>query len=538
MLAGGLGLVRDYGVSFDEGTQRIIGQTSLLYVFQQLPTPLQRRILSPEAAALISSKSAGRQLHRTRNRDYGVAFELPVAAAEQLLRLREERQVYLFRHVCNLLVCLAGLGGFYYLVQQRFDSWQLGLLGTLLLVLSPRQFVYNSKDAVFMALFTIAVATAVPFIRRPTWRTAAWHALACAVAIDVRIMGVLLPAACLALMALRNWRGDYYGRRVLGPAALYLTLLVGLVVAMWPYLWAAPLSNFWAAYCNMSYFRWPGSVLYQGKLVQATALPWHYVPVWISLTTPLLYLGGFGLGAALIVRQAVASGWRLGTHTPEWQDVLFLGLTLAPIITVISLHSVLYNGWRQLYFIYPTLLLVALRGLVAVGRWRPQGPRLARTWWWGWRATVAAALFMVAGRMVRLHPYEHLYFNALSPNNPAHFYEADYWGLGTRAALAWVMAHDNRPQVRVQRLVALEESLLLNRHMLPAAVRHRLLLVPDAAQADYIIQPYSYQRAEPKPYLTPCYSLYAEQVHVLDIFCRRPTPASGYTSPSRSKSCR
>jgi hypothetical protein len=31
---------------------------------------------------------------------------------------------------------------------------------------------------------------------------------------------------------------------------------------------------------------------------------------------------------------------------------------------------VLYDGWRQLYFIYLVLLLV-LRGLVAAWRWRP-----------------------------------------------------------------------------------------------------------------------------------------------------------------------
>jgi hypothetical protein len=47
--------------------------------------------------------------------------------------------------------------------------WQLAL-GTLLLVLSPRQFAgyYNDKDAVFLALCIIAVATMVSFIRQPT----------------------------------------------------------------------------------------------------------------------------------------------------------------------------------------------------------------------------------------------------------------------------------------------------------------------------------------------------------------------------------
>lgn len=87
-------------------------------------------------------------------------------------------------------MCYLGFAAFYLLVKHWFGSWRWGLLGTLLLVLSPRQFAdcfYNDKDAVFLVLCIVAVATMVSFIRQPTWRTASRHALACAVAIDVRV---------------------------------------------------------------------------------------------------------------------------------------------------------------------------------------------------------------------------------------------------------------------------------------------------------------------------------------------------------------
>jgi hypothetical protein len=92
----------------------------------------------------------------------------------------------------------------YQLARRRFGDWRLGLLGALLLVLSPRlfaEFFYNDKDVVFMAFFVIATNTSVAFVARPSWRRAAWHALACAFAIDARIMGVLLPIATLAWTA-------------------------------------------------------------------------------------------------------------------------------------------------------------------------------------------------------------------------------------------------------------------------------------------------------------------------------------------------
>jgi hypothetical protein len=60
------------------------------------------------------------------------------------------------------------------------------------------------------------------------------------------------------------------------------------------------------------------------------------------------------------------------------RSAAFIGL--GPLVVVVVLHSALYDGWRQLYFIYPVLLLLALRGLVTVWRWRPSWPMLRSGW--------------------------------------------------------------------------------------------------------------------------------------------------------------
>ena len=509
----GLWLVRDYGVSYDEDYQRTTGQVSLLYVFQQLPVAVQQRLVPAPLAARIARNGGYWQLHQYRDRDYGVAFELPLAAAEQLLRLRDERAVYLFRHACTFLLGWAGLLAFYRLAARRFGSWRVGLLGTLLLVLSPRlfaDFFYNDKDAAFLALFTLALATAVPFVRRPTWRTAAWHALACALAINVRIMGVLLPAATLGLLLLRAGRRDYGGRTVGAAAAVYVGLLVALVVGLWPYLWEAPLTNFIAAFRNMSHFRWLGSVLYQGQEVRATRLPWHYAPVWIGLTTPLPYLLLAGVGSGLIVRQIVRRGWRLFASDDEWQDLLFLGLSTAPLVAVIGLRSELYNGWRQLYFLYPPLLLVALRGLVALAHWQPPARAARRYWRPAAGLLLGAALASTASQMVRLHPLENLYFNALAPAHPEQFYEGDYWGLSYRQGLEWLLRHDARRRLRVYSPE--QHPLVLNRLLLPAASRARVEVVDSPALANYVV---SWPADWPGP---PLHSVWAAHVRALNVF--------------------
>lgn len=538
ILALGLGVVRDYSMPGDEEIQRMTGEVSLLYVFQKLPLGLQQRLLPPHAAALIAQKGATTQLHKWRDRDYGVAFELPASALERGLRLHTPRHYFLLRHVLNFLVCWGGFLAFYRLATRRFASWRVGLLGTLWLVLSPRLFgdnFYNSKDAVFLALFTVAVAAAVPFIARPTWRRALGAALAGALAIDVRLMGVLVPAATLAFIGWRALSGQYRGQPGL-PLLLgaYLAALAGLVVVGWPFLWEAPLGNFMVAWRNMSHFRANGDLLYQGQLVRADQLPWHYALVWIGLTVPLVYLLFFGVGALGIVGTLLRRRAPYA-HAAAWQDLLFLGLALAPLAAVIALHSVLYNGWRQLYFLYPMLLLVALRGLVAAWRWQPARGLGRRTWQPALALGVAASLAVVAGRMVRLHPLENLYFNALAPEPFDDHYETDYWSLGMRNGLEWVLAHDSRPQIKVSSPELY--PVALGWQLLPPAQRQRLVLldVKQAAQADYYLHSRAYYHFFPIPYTHPLHELWADNVHVLDVY-KLPAARPGATPAPRAAS--
>ena len=523
LLAGGLSIVRDYGSFIDELSCRESGQISLVYLYQVLP-PAWR---PARVAARLAATPPRYQLAHYRDRDYGVAFELPMTLLEKASGYTELRQVLYLRHTCVFLVCFAGLVAFYWLAAGRLGSWRAGLLGVLLLVLSPRQFAdffYNSKDAVFLACYLLTTATAVAFIRRPTARTAAGHALACALAIDVRLMGVLVPACTLGLVGLRAAGGAYAGQRAGRALLLYAALLPGLVVAGWPYLWSAPWAHFRESFANMSHFRWNGPVLYRGQPVLAPQLPWPYPLVWLGLTVPLLYQAGLLLSLGQLARQLGQRGWRLAASWAEWHDLLLWALGAGPLLAVIALHSVLYDGWRQLYFAYPPLLLLALRGLVAAGRWQPPWPALRTGWAAAGGVGLAAGLLVIASDMVRLHPLENLYFNALAGSHPERRYDYDYWGLSLRQGLAWIAAHDARPGLRVR--TNLGEADITNHALLPAAARARLTIVRENQPADYLLTTYRF-RWRPYPYGRPAYGLRVgpEGRRVFDVFRLPPPPA-------------
>ena len=109
---------------------------------------------------------------------------------------------------------------------------------------------------------------------------------------------------------------------------------------------------------------------------------------------------------------------------------------LFPVFYVILRKSVLYDGWRHLYFIYPMMVVVSCRvltGLISWGKTRPMGSL--------WAALIISVLSWDAARfMVSAHPLQAVYFNPIIGGMKGAFnrYNGDYWGIGLKEGAKWL----------------------------------------------------------------------------------------------------
>lgn len=84
--------------------------------------------------------------------------------------------------------------------------------------------------------------------------------------------------------------------------------------------------------------------------------------------------------------------------------------------------------------------------------------------------------------MIRLHPYQYVYFNSLVGGLKGAFrqYETDYWGLGFKEGTLWFNDHINNPQKNYK--IYLAEPLPLAAYYF----RPNMQAVTDINRADYI----------------------------------------------------
>ncbi len=424
----GIAVAPDFGITWDEVSMRRIGVLTMSYVMDGNP-----------------------QLLSLPERTYGPLFEMILASGEAVLNLRTMHDVTVMRHMLTFFLFAGGVWVFYLLGSKLRKNKVLGLLGAACLVLSPRIFedsFVNSKDIPTLALTIISIHALVRWMEKPTYGRAIWVGCATALAIDVRLVSVILPCFLLLMSALMLM--EKRKKRETDSASLFSQTIVALitcsftVILFWPFLWTNPIGNFLLSLQTMSQFPWHGTVFYMDHLLSDTERPWHYIPVWIAVTTPLI-ITIFGVIGMTVSIGHLKTGI---TSSINRERLLVLSWCLLPLFMVIALHSTLYDGWRHLYFIYPAFILLALEGVAWLFEKEKKITatiiRLRTMQATG--AIIVLSLLTTLFWMIRHHPFENVYF---SVPGIAGSFEQDYWGASYKQGLEWIAANDTGIEIPV-----------------------------------------------------------------------------------------
>ena len=301
-LAAGLLIANDYGISADEATERRTSLANYAYV-------MGRDIFNPDSEAAQGVAAGVPDLHTFNNRFYGAALQCITVLAEHMRGFEMlTRDIYLLRHLFTFAnYFIAGIF-FYLILRRRFGDTWLPLLGALLYILYPRFFgesFYNIKDILFYAWVVISSYFVLKWLENGRLRNAVPAAITLAIAINTRILGVsllLLGCAFAVIMEIRRKKG--IARAIAKPVALG-AMTFACYVAVTPFLWASPLQNAYRTFIHFLDFEpWTGTHFYLGEMI-TREVPWHYIPVWMGVTVPLLYLVMFVAGVAAVCAGAV-----------------------------------------------------------------------------------------------------------------------------------------------------------------------------------------------------------------------------------------
>ena len=493
LLMGAL-VVDDYGVSPDEMVHRRVGSATLDYLAGD-------------------GELAFAQPHL---RYYGTVVMVPLVLVERILGLEDSRDIHLGRHALTHLFFLAGGVFCYLLVFRIFNRGPLALLAMVLFLLHPVIYVpshLGSKDTSFLAAFIVALYLVHRAFRRDALAAFLLCGVGVGLLVNIRTAGVVLFAAVLALRALDLALAGSAGerRRVLVTGGGFALAAMLTYYATLPALWTDTLGQ---AVEALRHSNPPNSGLnlFRGEwLYSPDGPPFAYVPVWVGITTPPATLLLALTGAVALAGRGLRRPRDLLRNGPARFGMLLVALPLVTVVAVVVFSINVFNGWRHLYFLYAPLLLLAVFGIhwlahALHGRWMRAGAY----------ALAGAAVAVTVVSMVRIHPHQDRYFNALvdrtTPERLVSRYAMYHWSQSGRAALDDII--EDHPSGRLFHAAVPRDPP--NERVLPPNDRERLTGTRDFRSGERNF--YALRGGQPCPAPVPD-GAYVVSIYASTLYC-------------------
>jgi hypothetical protein len=387
---------------------------------------------------------------------YGGGFDMAAALLAKILPF----DLFETRRLLGAAIGLLGLFVIWRL-GRRVGGPIAGLLALVLLATCPLYYGHmfmNPKDspfAVMMAITLLGTVRAIEEYPQPAPATVLLFGLGLGLAIGSRIMGgfaVVSALSALVLIVVVEAQPYRMRRTMIRLKAFLFALVPGIIFAIsamllvWPWLATDPLNLPKTVIYFSHFFEKPWRELFEGQLILAPDMPRTYVPVLLGLRLPEILLAlaipGLVFAVATVLRPSV----------PVRRRAIFLSIALAgflPVAVAVATRPAMYNGIRHFDFVVPPL---ALLGGLAGSFLLEQGRQLGRPVLIATSAIILAGFASSMVEMVRLHPYQYVYFNHLAGGvrGADGRYMLDYWGLSLKQVsqelLAWLSAHKERPE--------------------------------------------------------------------------------------------
>jgi hypothetical protein len=430
---------RDYAISNDEGVQHHYGELIIAYYtsgFRDLGVfNFQNLYL------------------------YGGLFDVVAVLLSHLVPI----DPYDLRHILCALIGIGGIGAAA-ATARLVAGPRAALIATVALGACGAWYgtMFNhTKDIPFAAamigatLFLIRIARALP---SPRLRDVLAFGILAGAALGMRVLGLLLVIYIGFAVALylpgpyfsrpdfskpesdhrARWRFALQSSMRLLPALL---LAYVIMILAWPWAALAPLNPI-RGLLAFSDYQYPIRTVLGGQVYEMGNTPRLYVPIYILIRVPLVTL----FGAALAMMFALAPRLAAGTTQPHRRDIALVSLTVIfPLACQVICHGPAFTGLRHFLFVIPALAVLAGVGLDAAATALATRGRIAA---YSGLAAVTACFLWNAVTLVRLHPYEYLFYNSTvgGLEGASRNYDLDYWFNSMPEALNQLEAYLRRTE--------------------------------------------------------------------------------------------
>lgn len=260
---------------------------------------------------------------------------------------------------------------------------------------------FNIKDPILASYYGLALILLYFGVIKKKWKLIVLSSVFAGFALGTKLNIVFAPLIAVPWLIYflvtkyLSTRKIFLTKGMMIAMIFYVPIAVGIVYALWPYLWSNPLSN---ALHILDYYKQIG-IRTPTKTSSYLVNGWNTYPVlWIIYTTqiPILFLSIIGIiySIYLVIRKKRSF------------PLLVLLFLFVPIVRVSWPGIDIYGGVRQIMEYVPALAILSGIGAFGIVGLFKKFKAFPIT-------VITLSMLFVTYEMIKIHPNENVYFNQL-----------------------------------------------------------------------------------------------------------------------------
>ena len=428
----GIYFAKDFGISWDEPWHRMHGKSTLAFI----------------ARLFGIDKILGNFEHIPDPNTWGYSalFEMFFILFEKLLLIEETRNIYILRHTLNFTIYFFGAYMFFLFIKEHTQNLSISFIVSMFYLINPRLLghgFFNCKDSIAQALVACSLLPLYLAFKTSSRKWFIISGIIIGLSIVVRIPIIYLPFIYLVALFAKDFdtkKKYYFAKNTFTNVLIFFLSILFSAFVFQPLFWGISYDGVKKIFLTFMDYPWEGFNYYLGHYISAINLPWHYIPLWVLITTPLPFIIFFFFGISTTFRKSLKK-----IRKSMFFDFFMLMGFIVPIFVIIILNSTLYDGWRHMFFIYPFLSYFMGVGFI----WLINYLKYKFIFTFKKIMIIISVLTFLSPivKIVQLHPYQNVFFNSLAGRDPMKYFEGDYWALSMREGIEWILKNDDKDRV-------------------------------------------------------------------------------------------
>lgn len=513
----GLTNIKNYGLSYDEFEYRNQGFIVLNYLGEKFFPNKTKNLTKGKDLNYVKLD----EYHKNSKNNYKIQNTTYAAIEYLFFSNSEKKTVYLFRHYLNYFVNFIALIFLYKIIRLDY-SRAYGLLGVALFITSPKllsDFVYSPNDIWLLTSLLISFYFSRIVLLKKKFKDLFFMVFFLCIAVNVRYIAMyLLPIFFFFYFyRLKNEKKKFLSHLLVSILMTYFILIL-----ITPQLWLNPLNIIGLFIDQLSFNFIDPKIMFFGNLVNSSNLPWYYLIIWITISTPTLIIFLFFVG--IFYNLNLFSIFTKNLTNQNINFVYTFAFFIIPILAFVIFRPTIFNGWRHFYFVYPFMILISIYSIHLIKE-KVININYKKYVNFGINISLIIHFIINFNFIIQSNPYQNIYFNFFSKKY-AYNFELDYFGLSSVELLKYILKNEKKDSIIIAGLDFTRPDISLN--LLTNYEKERFSYVKldsfDNKKIDYFLTHYLFGVNDlelEKKGLIPWYDIIVDDIKISSIYINK-----------------